>query len=70
MDGRGVADGAVASSPADADVVVLAAQVGLVILYRGGACVPVETGYFAFFKKYISTFLCEHLSIFRCEASL
>ena len=48
MDDGGVADGAVASCPADADVVVLAAQVGLFCGYGVGARFPIETGDFAF----------------------
>ena len=37
-----------ASGPADADVVVLAAQVGLFSGHGAGACVPIETGDGAF----------------------
>ena len=41
---RGVADGAVAPRPPDADVVVLAGQVSLCGGHRARARVPVEAG--------------------------
>ena len=44
VDLRGVADGAVAPRPPDADVVVLAGQVVLGLGHRARARVPVEAG--------------------------
>ena len=44
VDLRGVADGAVAPRPPDADVVVLAGQVVLGLRHRARARVPVEAG--------------------------
>ena len=44
VDLRGVADGAVAPRPPDADVVVLAGQVSLCGGHRARARVPVEAG--------------------------
>ena len=52
-----------AAGSADADVIVLAAQVGLFSGHGAGARVPVETGDFAFKIQRYEYFMCADLSI-------